>query len=250
MRADVYLASEKIAKSREEAKKAILAGNVTVDGIRITRPASDIDGTRPHEVEFVPESPFASRGGLKLDAALDAFRVDVSGLTAADVGASTGGFTDCLLRRGASRVFAIDSGHGQLDPALSTDPRVESLEGLNARYLRFEDVGALCDIAVIDVSFISQTLILPALRNILKPGARVISLIKPQFECGRAALGKKGIVKNASDREIAVNKVLESARSSGFRNLGIIESPVKGGDGNTEYLSCFQFDCNPVVNDE
>ena len=250
MRADVYLASVKIAKSREEAKKAILAGNVTVDGIRITRPASEIDDTLPHEVEFVPESPFASRGGLKLDAALDAFRVDVSGFTAADVGASTGGFTDCLLRRGAVRVFAIDSGHGQLDPVLSSDPRVVSLEGMNARYLTFEDVGVLCDIAVIDVSFISQTLILPALRNILKPGARVISLIKPQFECGRASLGKKGIVKSASDRKKAVNKVLESAGQSGFRNCGIVESPVKGGDGNTEYLSYFQFESNPVVNDE
>ena len=154
------------------------------------------------------------------------------------MGASTGGFTDCLLQNGAAHVCAVDSGRGQLHARLLADERVRSVEEYNARELKCEDFGCF-DVAVMDVSFISQTLIHPALSSVLSGGATFISLIKPQFEAGRSALGKNGIVKNAKDREIAVTRVINSADACGFELVGAIRSPIKGGDGNVEYLACF-----------
>ena len=185
--------------------------------------------------------PFVGRGGFKLEAALDHFNVEVKGLRCIDVGASTGGFTDCLLQRGAAYVLAVDCGHGQLDPGLACDERVSQLEGFNARNLSPYETGELFDLAVMDVSFISQTLIHLPLSSVLKKGAMFITLVKPQFEAGRKSLSNKGIVKSETDRKSALKKVFESADASGFVLKGYIESPIKGGDGNTEYLAAFVF---------
>lgn len=241
MRADVYLVSGGHAKSREAAKRLIESGRVSIDGKSITKPALDVDETVEHSITVAEaaDDRFVSRGGLKLEGALDAFGIDVSGWRAVDIGASTGGFTDCLLRRGASRVYAVDSGHGQLDATLLSDPRVVNIEGFNARELSAGERGVLpqnLDGAVMDVSFISQTYILPGIPGLLRQGGVLVSLIKPQFEAGRGAVGKGGIVKSPRDRLFAVQRVLDCARSSGFGCIGLMTSPITGGDGNVEYL--------------
>ena len=181
MRVDVFLVERGYAKSREAAKKSIDAALVKIDGRTITKAGEKIDEALPHEVEFAPLIPYVSRGGLKLEEALKAFDVDPTGMRAVDIGASTGGFTDCLLQHGAACVVAVDSGHGQLNEALLADSRVRSLEGLNARALTLADIGEPCDIAVMDVSFISQTYILPQIPALLKDGGVAITLIKPQL---------------------------------------------------------------------
>ena len=241
MRADVYLAGGGHAKSREAAKRLIESGRVSIDGKCVTKPSAEVDERVEHSVTVAEteEDRFVSRGGLKLEGALDAFGIDVSGWRAVDIGASTGGFTDCLLRRGASQVFAVDSGHGQLDPSLAADARVVNIEGFNARELSVGQRGVLpCNLdgAVIDVSFISQTYILPGIPGLLRQGGVLVSLIKPQFEAGRGAVGKGGIVKSPRDRLFAVQRVLDCARSAGFGCLGLMTSPITGGDGNVEYL--------------
>jgi 23S rRNA (cytidine1920-2'-O)/16S rRNA (cytidine1409-2'-O)-methyltransferase len=183
--------------------------------------------------------PYVSRGGFKLEAALKEFDICPEQLICADIGASTGGFTDCLLKNGATRVYAFDSGKGQLHRSLATDERVISRESFNARYITRGDVGEDVDLAVMDVSFISQTVILPALKELLGPSGIIISLIKPQFEAGRQALGKNGIVTRKEDRYSAVVRVLDSAELIGLSCRGLMVSPIKGGDGNEEYLACF-----------
>ena len=238
MRLDKYLAEGSYADSRTRAEKLIASGNVLIDGKRITKPSFDIDESLEHTVEIVCAEKYVSRGGLKLEGALDAFSLDVSGMNLIDVGASTGGFTDCLLQRGARHVTSLDSGHGQLHGSLRENERVRVIEGYNARELNAADVG-IFDGAVMDVSFISQTLILPALVNVICDGGFYIGLIKPQFEAGRAALSKGGIVKNASDREAAVIRVIECAKSCNLHLSGLIRSPIEGGDGNIEYLGLF-----------
>ncbi len=255
MRADLYLVERGAAASRTLARKLIEAGVVSVDGRTVGKPSEDIsEGQHDLTVGETCETRYVGRGGLKLEAALDAFPVSVSGGIFADVGASTGGFTDCLLRRGAARVFAIDAGHGQLHPLLREDERVRSVEGCNARTLSrelmrsFEPSGRTpsgdrfdgwVDGAVMDVSFISQTLILPALTNVIRPGGWLISLIKPQFECGAGALSRRGIVKDVRDREAAVRRVQGSAAACGLEPRGLIPSPIEGGDGNREYMAYF-----------
>ncbi|MBO7377097.1 MAG: TlyA family RNA methyltransferase [Clostridia bacterium] len=239
MRADLFLVEKGYARSREDAKRSILAGLVTVDGKTVCKPSENIDPDAAGEVRFNRTIPYVGRGGLKLGAALDRFGIGVGGLTAVDIGASTGGFTDCLLRRGAARVFAVDSGHGQLAPELLADPRVISMEGFNARYLTPEDLGGRVDVAVIDVSFISQTLIHRAVSSVLIPGGVFVSLIKPQFECGRREVGKGGLVRDPAARKKAVDLVVASASDNSLVCRGFFESPVKGGDGNTEYLAVF-----------
>ncbi len=239
MRADLFLVEKGYARSREDAKRSILAGLVTVGGRTLSKPSENIDPDDPGEVSFKRSIPYVGRGGLKLEAALDRFEVSVDGLTAVDIGASTGGFTDCLLRRGAARVYAVDSGHGQLAPELLADPRVISMEGVNARYLTPGNLGGRIDVAVIDVSFISQTLIHPAVSSILIPGGIFVSLIKPQFECGRGDVGKGGLVRDPAARKKAVDLVVASASENSLVCRGFFESPVKGGDGNTEYLAVF-----------
>ena len=244
IRVDVYLVSEGYSKSRESAQKSIEAGLVTIDGKLVKKPSEKIDETIEHSVECENTIAYVGRGGLKLEAALDAFGIDPSGKICFDVGASTGGFTDCLLKRGAARVFAIDSGRDQLAAELRNDNRVVSLEGMNARFLNFESVGSYADIIVMDVSFISQTLILPRFQMLLNDGGDVVTLIKPQFECGREALGKGGIVKKPEHRLSAVRRVVSVAEENGLHLCGLIRSPIEGGDGNVEFLARFTKDMN------
>lgn len=235
MRLDVYLAERGITKSRSSAAECIKSGLVSVNGNTDVKPSLDISAEdqvvllgRPHE--------FVGRGGVKLDFALSSFGIDVAGYRCVDIGASTGGFTDCLLKRGAMTVLAVDSGHGQLDPSLRSDSRVISLEGFNARELTADNVPFVPNIAVCDVSFISQTLILPAVCRILPTDGIYIGLVKPQFECGRAALGKGGVVRDKKSHAEAVQRVSFAAADMGFSVIDIIPSPVNGGDGNREFL--------------
>lgn len=239
IRIDVYLFSRGFAKSREAAKKSIDAGLVTVDGRKITKPGEKIDENVPHSIEYSDSVPYVGRGGLKLEAALDAFSVIPEGKVCIDVGASTGGFTDCLLKRGAAKVYAVDAGRDQLDSSLRANPRVLSLEGVNARYLSSELIPETIDLAVMDVSFISQTLILPSLSGLIAEDGIAITLIKPQFECGREALGKGGIIKKPEYRILAVRLVASAAESCGFHLIDLIRSPIQGGDGNVEFLGLF-----------
>ncbi len=235
MRLDVYLAETGLAKSRSRAAQLISGGFISVNGKVITKASYDV--TETDEVRQTGEEHrFVGRGGMKLEGALERFHVDVTGRICADVGASTGGFTDCLLQRGAAHVYAIDSGHGQLDPKLAEDRRVTNLEGCNARYLTTEQLGQPCDCAVSDLSFISQTLVLPAVSSILTDGAVYIALIKPQFECGREAVGRGGLVKDKKQHIAAISRVIACAAENGLAPCGIMKSPITGGDGNTEFL--------------
>lgn len=239
MRVDVFLVEQGYAKSREAARRSIDAALVKIDGRVVSKAGERIDESLPHSVEFTPHIPYVSRGGLKLEGALKAFGVDPAGMRAVDIGASTGGFTDCLLKHGAAHVVAVDSGHGQLSAELAADARVTSLEGVNARTLTLDEIGERCDIAVMDVSFISQTHILPQIPALLRDGGIAITLIKPQFEVGRSGVGKGGIVRHAADRRAAVLRVIEAARAAGLFISGLAPSPICGGDGNREYLALF-----------
>ena len=238
MRLDVYLFSNNLVDSRTDAKNFILNGAVTVNGRIVKKPAFEIGDGELVDVDKSGKR-YVSRGGLKLERALDEFNIDPSGLVALDVGASSGGFTDCLLKRGATHVIAVDSGSGQMVQSLRDDPRVTVIENFNARYMSRDDFDHIPDIAVMDVSFISAKLIMPAVYSVLKDLGIFVCLIKPQFEVGRSGLNKRGIVKNETIRKNAVDDVINVARAIGFENLGIIESPILGGDGNTEYLSYF-----------
>ena len=240
MRADLYLFKQGHCRSREAAQRSIESGLVSIDGKIIKKPSEKIDETLEHSVLCSDTIPYVGRGGLKLEAALDAFSIDPGGCVCLDVGASTGGFTDCLLKRGAAKVFAVDSGHGQLAPELAADTSVVSLEGMNARFLSPEQLGECVSLIVMDVSFISQTLILPRFPLLLTEEGVAITLIKPQFECGREAIGKGGIVKKPEQRLFAVRRVISAARESGLYLAGLIRSPITGGDGNIEYLALFK----------
>lgn len=237
MRIDIYLFEKGYCESRNKASRLICEGKVLLDG-KIAEKASFDVSEGEHTVEITENESFVGRGGLKLEAALEHFGIDVKEKRCIDVGASTGGFTDCLLQKGAAYVCAVDSGKGQLHHKLLTDVRVSSVEGFNARRLTPEDFGYF-DIAVMDVSFISQTLLHGPVSSVLHESGVFISLIKPQFEAGKSALGKNGIVKKAGDREKAVKQVLASAALFGFDTLGVMRSPIEGGDGNREYLACF-----------
>lgn len=238
MRLDLYLAENALVDSRTDAKNFILAGAVSVDGKVIKKPSYEVNGNEKIEVDKSGKR-YVSRGGLKLEGALDSFCIDVSGALAIDVGASSGGFTDCLLKRGVCHVIAVDSGSGQMVESLRCDPRVTVIENFNARYMSPSDFEYTPDLAVMDVSFISAKLIIPAVASVIKPCGQFICLIKPQFEVGRGGLNKKGIVKSDSLRRAAVNDVLDFAAYCGFEIKGIIESPIVGGDGNVEYLAHF-----------
>ena len=238
MRADLYLVENGYVKSRTAARKYIEEGHAILDGVPIAKPSQEISEGE-HDIEILERERYVSRGGVKLEGALHTFGIDVSGMRAADIGASTGGFTDCLLQAGAAHVYAIDSGRDQLDPDLVLDARVSCMEGVNARYLTPEDVGGLVDIVVMDVSFISQTLILPTVAGLLREGGIYVGLIKPQFEAGRAALDKHGIVKNVKHRRAAVERVLDAAELAGLQLQGLARSPISGGDGNVEYLAYY-----------
>jgi 23S rRNA (cytidine1920-2'-O)/16S rRNA (cytidine1409-2'-O)-methyltransferase len=232
-RIDQLLVDRGLADSREKAKALLLAGNVTVNGQRVDKPGHTV--APESRIEVAAKLPYVGRGGLKLERAVDHFGLDVSGKTCVDIGASTGGFTDCLLQRGAARVYAVDVGRGQLDWKLRNDPRVVLREGINARYLKPEDIGEPVDLAVADVSFISVTLIVPVLPPILKPNGAMIILIKPQFEVGREQVGKGGIVHDPVLHESACARVRESVEALGYR-CEIVDSPILGAEGNREFL--------------
>jgi len=241
MRIDVYLVTRGYVESRQKATAHIKNGAVTVDEKIISKPSEEIDESTEHNIviEKSCSDRYVSRGALKLAEALVKFNIDVNGAVCIDIGASTGGFTDCLLQNGAKRVYALDSGKGQLHPRISSDTRVISKERFNARYLSPDDVGTDIDVAVMDVSFISQTLIIPRIKDVLKSNGIFISLIKPQFEAGREALKKNGIVKKWEHRLAAAERVISCAVQNGFSPIGFALSPIKGGDGNEEYLACF-----------
>ena len=241
MRADQYLVKFNYTESRQKALCLIKNGAVTVNGKVIKKASENINETDVEDVKiiFSDEDKYVSRGALKLVAALEKFNIPITGKICADIGASTGGFTDCLLQRGASLVYAFDSGKGQLHSKIASDKRVVSKEGFNARYITPNDVDSLVDIAVMDVSFISQTLIIPGLVKIIKYDGDFISLIKPQFEAGKEAIGKNGIVKKAESKLFAIERVIKSAEQNELYIKGIIKSPIKGGDGNEEYLVHF-----------
>ncbi len=239
MRLDKYLAEQKLADSRTRAAALIEAGLVTVEGRVQKKPSFELPPGASVQV-IGALFPYVSRGGLKLKGALDAFGLSPEGLVCADIGASTGGFTDCLLQAGAKKVYAIDSGKDQLHDSLRGDPRVISMESVNARFLTPADLGEPIDLAVTDVSFISQTLLHSAIASILREGGNFVSLIKPQFEAGRENLAKGGIVKDVRARRAATQRVIASAIAAGFAPVAVIPSPITGGDGNIEYLAYFR----------
>ena len=235
MRLDVYLVGAGYAPSRESAKRLVEEGLVAIDGRVITKPAKEVEGTP--NITVTPKK-YVGRGGEKMEAALTAFGIDPTGLRVLDIGASTGGFTDCLLQHGAGSAVTVDAGVGQLHPKLLADKRVRNIEKYNARDLSVADTG-VADLVVMDVSFISQTYILPKIPAVLAEGGKLISLIKPQFEAGRGALNKQGVVRHPKDRVFAISRVLDAALAVGLTPMGIAPSPILGGDGNEEFLALF-----------
>jgi len=238
-RLDLLLVARGVAPTREKAQAMILAGLVAVDGRRVDKAGTGV-AEDSHVTVAGPEHPYVSRGGVKLAAGLDAFDIDPSGLVCMDVGASTGGFTDCLLQRGAARVYAIDVGYGQLDQRLRNDPRVVLREKVNARFLSREHVPEPAGLAVLDLSFISVRLVLPAVLPLLAPGARVIVLVKPQFEAGRGEVGKGGIVRSEETRQRVLGEIEAFGRGLGLAVDKAIPSPITGARGNREFLLGFR----------
>jgi len=238
-RLDKLLLERGLAASRERAQALILAGKVLVNGQKVEKAGTGVDAEA--EIRLLGEElKYVSRGGLKLERALEHWQIDVSGKACFDVGASTGGFTDCLLQHGAARVIAVDTGHGQLDFRLRQDARVRLLEKTNARYLTREQVGETVDLVVMDVSFISATLVLPAVVAAAfaesVAGRQIIVLVKPQFEAGREQVGKGGIVRDPEAQSAAVEKVRQALRELKFAQTEVIESPILGAEGNREFL--------------
>jgi 23S rRNA (cytidine1920-2'-O)/16S rRNA (cytidine1409-2'-O)-methyltransferase len=240
-RIDKLIVDRGLARSRTKAQALVMAGVVLVDDQLVNKSSEAFapDANIRLKGEGDPASRYVGRGGLKLEAALREFKIDVNELNCLDVGASTGGFTDCLLQNGARRVVAVDVGHNQIDWRLRKDPRVELREGLNARYLKPDDFAPKFDLAVIDVAFISATKILPAVVPLLTRPAKIITLIKPQFEVGKGEVGKGGIVKDSVQHERVVRAVNGAAERLGLRVLGVIESPIHGADGNKEFLALY-----------
>jgi len=232
-RLDVLLYKRGLAESRERARRLIMAAQVIVDGQIVDKPGARVSTLATIQVK--EELPYVSRGGLKLEAALKAFAIDVHGWIAADIGASTGGFTDCLLQHGAARVYAIDVGYGQLDWKLRKDPRVVVMERVNVRYLQM--LPEPVDLVTIDVSFISLKLVLPAATRVLKPDGQIVMLIKPQFEAGRQQVGKGGVVKDPAVHRTVLRDVLDWAQHNGLGVKGVIPSPLRGPAGNLEFLA-------------
>lgn len=234
-RLDKLLVDKGIIKSRERARSLIMEGKVRVAGLASLKPGSMVDVSS--DIALMEDDiPFVGRGGVKLSSALDFFGVDPSGMTAIDIGCSTGGFTDCLLQRLARKVYAVDVGYGQFDWSLRHDPRVVLLEKTNIRYLEKSSVPDPIDLAVIDVSFISLLKVLPRAFEFLGEKGKVIALIKPQFEVGREMVGKGGIVKDEASRFSAISRISEGAEGIGFGVIGTCESPIRGQKGNIEYF--------------
>jgi 23S rRNA (cytidine1920-2'-O)/16S rRNA (cytidine1409-2'-O)-methyltransferase len=240
-RIDKLLVDHGFAESRTKAQAMIMAGVVLVDEQRVEKPSQQFDTNSSIRVKGSddPTSRYVGRGGLKLEAALHEFQIDVDGFVCLDVGASTGGFTDCLLQHGAEQVVAIDVGHNQIDWRLRNDRRVEVREGVNARYLQPEDFSQKFDLAVIDVSFISVTKVLPAIVPLVRESGAIITLIKPQFEVGRGEVGGGGIVRDAAKRSRVIEEVNAAAKALGLNVVNVIESPIQGAEGNIEFLALY-----------
>ncbi len=236
IRLDVLLAEKGLAESRERAKALIMAGQVYIDNQKCDKPGQQVDPEKTSPEVRGDTLKYVSRGGLKLEKAMAEFPVFLEGKTAMDIGASTGGFTDCMLQNGAKKVFAVDVGYGQFAWKLRQDKRVVNMERTNIRYVTPEDIGCPIDFASIDVSFISLTLVLPVAYKLLAPDGEVVALIKPQFEAGRGQVGKKGVVRDISIHYSVIKKVTDFAREIGFIPAGLSYSPVKGPEGNIEYL--------------
>ncbi len=232
-RLDLLLVERGLADSREKARALILAGQVLVDGQKVDKAGAPVGNES--RIELLAQPRYVGRGGLKLEAALDHFGIRVAGKTCLDIGSSTGGFTDCLLQRGAARVYAIDVGTGQLDWRLRNDPRVVVKEQVNARYLKRDDVPEPIDLAVCDVSFISITMILPVLPALLAPDGEMVILVKPQFELERDQIGKGGIIRDPRLHHEACRRVEEAVARLGFQSQ-VIPCPVLGAEGNQEFL--------------
>jgi len=232
-RIDLLLVERSLAESREKAQALLLAGQVLVNGQKVDKAGAAVDSTAA--IEILARMPWVSRGGYKLAGALDHWGIDVTGRVCVDIGSSTGGFTDCLLQRGAARVHSVDVGAGQLHWKLRTDPRVVVHEGVNARYIEPATLGEPVDLAVCDVSFISVTLILPMLPPLLLPDGEIVILVKPQFEVGRDQVGRGGIVRDPALHEAVCRKAEDAARMLGFQT-SLMESPLPGAEGNKEFL--------------
>ncbi|MBK5245742.1 MAG: TlyA family RNA methyltransferase [Peptostreptococcaceae bacterium] len=253
-RLDVILFNKGLFQSRERAKAAIMAGIVYVDGQRIDKAGTSVNDFQEF---YIKENlcPYVSRGGLKLEKALELFDFSLEGITAVDIGASTGGFTDCMLKNGAKKVFAIDVGYGQLDYKLRNDPRVVNMEKINIRYLDLETIDKDVEFISIDVSFISLKLVFPIAANMLDEKGSLICLVKPQFEAGREQVGKKGIIRDVNVHREVINNVIAYAESNGLYPYGLTFSPVTGAKGNIEYLLYLKknksdnFDVAKTIND-
>ncbi|MCR4717378.1 MAG: TlyA family RNA methyltransferase [Lachnospiraceae bacterium] len=234
-RLDVLMVKRGLAASREKAKAIIMSGIVYVDGDKEDKAGQTFSETAKIEVRG-KTLKYVSRGGLKLEKAMEVFPIDLNGKISMDVGSSTGGFTDCMLQNGAAKVYSVDVGHGQLDWKLRNDDRVVVMEKTNIRYVSNDDIEDELDFASIDVSFISLSKVLPPLRELLKPDAEVVALIKPQFEAGREKVGKKGVVRDTKVHEEVIEAVSTFAYENGYNILGLDYSPIKGPEGNIEYL--------------
>ena len=250
-RLDVLLTERGLAESRQQAQAAIMSGRVFVGGQRADKPGSPIP--EDAAVEVRGDAPrYVSRGGQKLEKAMEVFPLSLDGAVCADIGASTGGFTDCMLQHGAAKVYAVDVGYGQLAWKLRTDPRVVCLERTNARYLSREQIPEALDFASVDVSFISLKLILPPLRSLLREGGQAVCLVKPQFEAGRERVGKKGVVRDPAVHLAVLEQFLDHAHQAGFAVRGLDWSPIRGPEGNIEYLGFLgtadESDCRTDLN--
>lgn len=251
IRLDIYMVNKGLTESRERAKALIMAGQVYIDNQKCDKPGTQVseDGAN---VEVRGETlKYVSRGGLKLEKAMTEFPITLEGKTTMDIGASTGGFTDCMLQNGAKRVFAVDVGYGQFAWKLRQDDRVINMERTNIRYVKPEDIGEKIDFASIDVSFISLRLVLPAAKALLAEDGEIAALIKPQFEAGREQVGKKGVVKDIKVHYEVVKGVIDFAREIGFYPAGLSYSPIKGPEGNIEYLVYLKnSECEDNITDE
>jgi len=248
-RLDVLLVELGHFETREKAKAALMAGLVLVDDEPADKAGTKISRNARIQVKGAVH-PYVSRGGLKLEKALDTFQIDLEGAVMLDIGASTGGFTDCALQRGAIHVYAVDVGYNQLDWSLRKDPRVSVMERTNFRYMQPGDLkGPQPSFASIDVSFISLKLILPPLKGLLAPGGKVVALIKPQFEAGRDKVGKSGVVRDSATHREVLQEILAFAAEIGFAVRGLTFSPIKGGEGNIEFLTCLELSDEPGWDD-
>jgi 23S rRNA (cytidine1920-2'-O)/16S rRNA (cytidine1409-2'-O)-methyltransferase len=242
MRIDKLLVDRGLAESRTKAQALVMAGVVLADEQLVNKPSDTVASDAHVRLKGGddPASRYVGRGGLKLETALRDFKLHVEGFTCLDVGASTGGFTDCLLQHGAKHVIALDVGHNQIDYRLRTDPRVEVREGVNARYLQPDDFSAKFDLVVMDVSFISATKVMPAIIPLMQGAGRLITLIKPQFEVGRGEVGKGGIVRDPEKHARVIAEVNHAAEELGLQLEKVIESPIRGADGNVEFLALYE----------